>query len=75
MRLLWQRFYARRHDKTPANLPGAGKVVAYAPLERQQTIDTPVEGRVLRWHVIEGTQVKAGDLVAEVLAVFDMPVT
>ncbi|MBN8732431.1 MAG: HlyD family efflux transporter periplasmic adaptor subunit [Acidobacteria bacterium] len=48
------------------NLPGAGRVVAYAPLERQQTIDTPVEGRVLRWHVIEGTQVKAGDLVAEI---------
>jgi len=48
------------------NLPGEGKVVAYAPLERQQTIDTPVEGRVLRWHVIEGTQVKAGDLVAEI---------
>jgi membrane fusion protein, adhesin transport system len=48
------------------NLPGAGKVVAYTPLERQQTIDTPVEGRVLRWHVIEGTQVKAGDLVAEI---------
>jgi len=48
------------------NLPGAGRVVAYAPLERQQTIDTPVEGRVLRWHVVEGTHVKAGALVAEI---------
>ena len=48
------------------NLPGAGRVVAYAPLERQQTIDTPVEGRVLRWHVVEGTHVKAGVLVAEI---------
>ena len=48
------------------NISGAGRVVALTPLERQQTIDAPIEGRLLRWHVIEGTPVKAGDVVAEI---------
>jgi multidrug efflux pump subunit AcrA (membrane-fusion protein) len=45
---------------------GAGRVIAYAPLERQQFIAAPVEGRIMHWHVAEGTHVKAGDPVVEV---------
>ncbi len=48
------------------NVSGFGKVVGTTPFERQQTIDTPVEGRVTKWYVIEGSPVKEGDLVAEV---------
>jgi membrane fusion protein, adhesin transport system len=48
------------------NVSGVGKVVGTTPFERQQTIDTAVEGRVVKWYVIEGTKVKEGDLVAEV---------
>lgn len=48
------------------NIVGSGKVVALTPVERQQTIDAPIEGRILRWHVVEGTRVKAGDNVAEI---------
>jgi len=48
------------------NITGAGRVVALTPVERQQTIAAPIEGRILRWHVVEGTKVKAGDLVAEI---------
>jgi multidrug efflux pump subunit AcrA (membrane-fusion protein) len=48
------------------NVSGFGKVVGTTPFERQQTIDTPVEGRVVKWYVIEGSTVKEGDLVAEV---------
>ena len=40
---------------------GTGKVVAYVPSERSQSIDAPVDGRVIRWHVLEGATVKAGD--------------
>lgn len=48
------------------NIVGVGKVVALTPVERQQTIDAPIEGRILRWHVVEGTRVRTGDTVAEI---------
>jgi membrane fusion protein, adhesin transport system len=48
------------------NVSGKGKVVGTNPFERQQTIDAPVEGRVVKWYVIEGSKVKAGDLIAEI---------
>lgn len=48
------------------NVSGLGKVVGTTPFERQQTIDTPVEGRVVKWYVIEGSRVQTGDLIAEI---------
>ncbi len=47
------------------SLVGSGKVVALSPTERSQTIDAPVDGRISRWFVIEGTRVRKGDRVAE----------
>ena len=44
---------------------GMGNVVALSPMERQQRIDAPVEGRIVKWHVIEGSRVRKGDPVAE----------
>jgi membrane fusion protein, adhesin transport system len=48
------------------SVTGTGKVSAVNPTQRQQTIDAPVEGRVVRWHVQEGTRVKIGDSVVEI---------
>ncbi|MDX2269773.1 MAG: HlyD family efflux transporter periplasmic adaptor subunit [Bryobacter sp.] len=48
------------------NVSGFGKVVGTTPFERQQTIDAPVEGRIVKWEVIEGSRVRAGDIVAEI---------
>ena len=48
------------------NVSGVGTVVGTTPFERLQTIDTAVEGRVTKYYVVEGTKVKAGDLIAEV---------
>ncbi len=48
------------------NVSGFGKVVGTTPFERQQTIDTAVEGRVTKWYVIEGSKVKESDLIAEI---------
>jgi multidrug resistance efflux pump len=48
------------------SIAGSGRVIALAPLERQQTISAPVDGRVVRWHVIEGTRVKQGDVVVDI---------
>ena len=44
---------------------GDGRVVAFAPLERQQTVEAPVDGRVVRWSVVEGQHVEAGDVLLE----------
>lgn len=51
------------------SVKGTGSVIAYAPLERQQTIETPIkEGRIVRLGegVFENAHVKKGDLIAEV---------
>ncbi len=47
---------------------GTGQVVAYAPQERQQSIQAPVEGVVARIGVglVEGSQVKKGDFILEI---------
>jgi multidrug efflux pump subunit AcrA (membrane-fusion protein) len=47
------------------NVPGKGRVIAYAPLERQQLIEAPLEGRVTQWYVQEGERVIAGEVLAE----------
>ncbi|WNG28544.1 HlyD family efflux transporter periplasmic adaptor subunit [Cystobacter fuscus] len=47
------------------NITGHGRVTAYAPLERQQTLQAPVAGRITRWAVQEGSRVKEGELIVE----------
>jgi membrane fusion protein, adhesin transport system len=47
------------------NISGAGRVTAYNPIDRQQTIDTPVDGRIVKWYVVEGARVKKGDPIVE----------
>ncbi len=42
------------------NSPAHGRVVAFAPLDRQQTVEAPVDGRVVHWHVREGDRVTEG---------------
>ena len=39
------------------NVAGSGVFSAYAPLDRRQTIQAPVSGRVVSWSVTEGTRV------------------
>ena len=45
------------------NVQGTGFVSALTPLERQQSIDAPVSGRIVNWSIQEGSQVKQGDLL------------
>ena len=47
------------------NVQGHGRVVAYTPADRQQTIGAPVEGRISKWFVKEGSRVKQGEVIAE----------
>lgn len=45
---------------------GQGRVVAWVPLERQQELEAPIEGRITRWHVHEGSVVRRGELLLEI---------
>lgn len=54
--LPWQQF-----------VQGAGRVVAFDPLERAVTVEAPLAGRVLRSHVVEGQSVKRGELLFEIV--------
>jgi len=44
---------------------GSGRVIAYSPNDRTQEINAPVDGRIAKWHVVEGTKVRQGDLIVE----------
>ena len=45
---------------------GQGRVIAYAPLERQQNVEAPIEGRITHWYVQEGDEVQQGELLATI---------
>lgn len=47
------------------NISGAGRVIAFSPEERVQQVEAPVDGRVLTWHVVEGSAIKKGDPVVD----------
>jgi multidrug efflux pump subunit AcrA (membrane-fusion protein) len=44
---------------------GSGRVIAYSPNDRAQEISAPVDGRISKWHVVEGSQVKEGDVIVD----------
>lgn len=48
------------------NITGTGRVTAFAPLERQQTVEAPVSGRIMQWQAREGAKVMAGDVLMEI---------
>jgi multidrug resistance efflux pump len=45
---------------------GSGRVIAFAPVERQQVVEAPIEGRIVQFHVREGSVVKAGDPLVDI---------
>ncbi len=42
-----------------------GQMSAYTPYERPQDIESQITGRIKKWHVLEGDQVKEGKLILE----------
>lgn len=48
------------------NITAFGSITAFAPLERRQTVNSPLSGVVQKWYVQEGSQVKAGDPLLEI---------
>lgn len=47
------------------NIPGSGRVIAFSPEERPQNIESPLDGRIVRWHVVEGQVVKKNDPIVD----------
>lgn len=47
---------------------GTGRVVAFHPTERPQTIESPIYGRIVRWEpgIVEGVRVKRGQAILEI---------
>ena len=43
------------------NIQGRGRVIAYSPERRQQTIEATISGTIAEWFVQEGSVVKKGD--------------
>lgn len=48
------------------NVVASGQVVAFDPVERRQFIEAPIDGRLVRWAVVEGTRVQKGDVLLEI---------
>jgi multidrug efflux pump subunit AcrA (membrane-fusion protein) len=47
------------------NLPGEGRVIEYDPDNRPMPIQARTDGLLLKWHVQEGQQVKAGSPIVD----------
>ncbi len=49
-------------------ITGSGNVIAFAPLERQQVMEAPIKGRIVRWGdgIVENSRVAKGQLIAEI---------
>lgn len=45
---------------------GGGRLIAYLPNDRQQTLEATVDGQIGLWHVAEGSHVKKDDVIVEI---------
>ncbi len=43
---------------------GSGKVTSFAPEARPQTVESRINGRIIRWYIREGARVNKGDTIA-----------
>ncbi len=48
------------------SVTGYGRVIVFSPMDRPQNIEAQIPGRLTRWNVVEGQNVKAGDVLAEI---------
>ena len=44
----------------------SGQIVAFDPVERRQWVEAPIDGRIVRWAVVEGSQVSSNDILLEI---------
>lgn len=49
------------------SIQGSGQVVAFDPTDRPQEISAQINGRIVKWHVVEGSRVEEGDRIVEMV--------
>lgn len=47
------------------SVTGYGRIIVFSPMDRPQTIEAQIPGRLVKWNIVEGQSVKTGDIVAE----------
>jgi membrane fusion protein, adhesin transport system len=47
------------------SVTGYGRVIIFSPMDRPQNIEAQIPGRLVRWNIVEGQTVKAGEVIAE----------
>jgi len=45
------------------SVTGYGRVIVFSPMERPQSIEAQIPGRIRRWNVVEGQTVQAGEVI------------
>ena len=48
------------------NVVASGRVIAFDPVQRRQFVEAPIDGRIVRWAVVEGARVSRGDTLLEI---------
>jgi len=48
------------------SVTGYGRVIIFSPMDRPQTIEAQIPGRLVRWNLVEGQTVKMGEIIAEI---------
>ena len=48
------------------SVTGYGRVIVFSPMERPQSIEAQIQGRIRRWNVVEGQTVQAGEVIVEI---------
>ncbi|MBX2860542.1 MAG: HlyD family secretion protein [Vampirovibrio sp.] len=48
------------------SVPGHGQITIFSPMERPQSVNVQIDGRIKKWHVAEGDVVNAGDVLLEI---------
>jgi multidrug resistance efflux pump len=48
------------------SVTGYGRVIVFSPMDRPQSIEAQIPGRLVRWNVVEGQSVRAGEVIAEI---------
>lgn len=46
---------------------GTGRAIAFNPVHRPQFVVSPIEGRIKKWHVVEGEHITAGQRIVEMV--------
>lgn len=47
------------------SVTGYGRVIIFSPMDRPQSVEAQIPGRIVKWHIVEGQSVKAGEIIAE----------